>query len=120
MRKLNRGEAAIVFTFWTMVAGTAVMLVWGWQALAATDWAALPAIVWVTLAYVTVAATAMTFFLLQYAALRLPAAKVMAYTYLVPAWVILWELAVHGAAPPALVLPGVALTCLALALLLKD
>ena len=51
--------------------------------------------------------------------LRLPAAKVMAYTYLVPSWVILWELAMHGSLPPALVALGVALTCVALGLLLK-
>lgn len=120
VRKLNRGESALVFTFWTMVAGTAVMLAWGWPALVATNWAALPGIVWITLAYVTVAATATTFWLVQFAALRLPAAKVMAYTYLVPSWVILWELALHASVPPALVLPGVALTCLALLLLLRD
>ncbi|MGL6210802.1 MAG: EamA family transporter, partial [Paracoccaceae bacterium] len=66
------------------------------------------------------AASAATFVLLQYATLRLPAAKVMAYTYLVPAWVILWEIALHSATPPALVLVGVALTAFALWLLLKD
>jgi drug/metabolite transporter (DMT)-like permease len=86
----------------------------------ATDWAALPGIVWVTLAYVAIAASAMTFVLLQYASLRLPAAKVMAYTYLVPAWVILWEIAMHGDTPPALVLAGVGMTALSLWLLLKD
>jgi len=53
-------------------------------------------------------------------ALRLPAAKVMAYTYLVPSWVILWEIVLHGAVPPGLVLVGVALTVLALGLLLKE
>ena len=41
--------------------------------------AALPAIVWVTLAYTSVFATAASFVLTQYAALRLPAAKVMAW-----------------------------------------
>ncbi len=86
----------------------------------ATDWAALPGVVWVTLVYVAVAASALTFVLLQYASLRLPAAKVMAYTYLVPSWVILWEIALHGAVPPVLVLVGVALTALALGLLLKE
>ena len=40
----------------------------------------------------------MTFVLLQFATLRLPSAKVMAYTYLVPSWVILWELALGRAA----------------------
>ena len=73
-----------------------------------------------TLAYVAIAASAMTFVLLQYATLRLPAAKVMAYTYLVPSWVILWEIALHRAVPPVLVLAGMTMTGLALWLLLKD
>jgi drug/metabolite transporter (DMT)-like permease len=120
VRRLNRGEPAVVFTFGMMLAGTVMLTLWAWPALVATDWAALPGIVWVTLVYVAVAASAVTFVLLQYATLRLPAAKVMAYTYLVPAWVTLWEIALHGAAPPSLVLAGVALTALALILLLKE
>ena len=120
VRRLNRGESAIVSTFLTMAGGTAVLALWAAPALRTTDWAALPAIVWITLAYVSVAATALTTWLVQFASLRLPAAKVMAYTYLVPSWVILWELAMHGSWPPALVALGVVLTCAALALLLKD
>jgi drug/metabolite transporter (DMT)-like permease len=120
VRKLNRGEPAVVFTFGMMVAGTLLLALYAWPALLATDWAALPGVVWVTLVYVAVAASAMTFVLLQYATLRLPAAKVMAYTYLVPSWVILWEMALHGAVPPGLVLAGVAMTALALGLLLKQ
>ncbi len=120
VRKLNRGEPAVVFTFGMMVAGTVLLTLWAWPAILATDWAALPAIVWITLVYVAVAASAATFVLLQYATLRLPAAKVMAYTYLVPAWVILWEIALHAATPPALVLVGVAMTAFALWLLLQD
>ena len=46
----------------------------------ATDWAALPAIVWITLAYIVVFATMVSSYLLAFASLRLPAAKVMAYT----------------------------------------
>lgn len=120
VRRLNRGEPAVVFTFGMMVAGTLILTLWSWPAIMATDWAALPGIVWITLIYVAVAASAMTFVLLQYATLRLPAAKVMAYTYLAPSWVILWEIALHGSVPPGLVLAGVALTALALAMLLKD
>ena len=120
VRRLNRGESAVVSTFLTMAGGTVVLTLWAAPALRQTDWAALPGIVWVTLAYVSVAATASTTWLVQFASLRLPAAKVMAYTYLVPSWVILWELALHGSWPPALVGLGVVLTCAALALLLKD
>ena len=120
VRKLNRGEPAVVFTFGMMLAGTLLLALYAWPAVLATDWAALPGVVWVTLVYVTVAASAMTFVLLQYASLRLPAAKVMAYTYLVPSWVILWEILLHGAVPAGLVLAGVAMTMLALGLLLKE
>jgi drug/metabolite transporter (DMT)-like permease len=120
VRKLNRGEPAVVFTFGMMVAGTLLLGVYAWPAVLATPWATLPGIVWLTLIYLAVAASAMSFVLLQYASLRLPAAKVMAYTYLVPSWVILWEIALHGAAPPVLVLVGVAMTMLALFLLLKE
>lgn len=120
VRKLNRGEPAVVFTFGMMVAGTVLLALYAWPAVMATDWAALPGIVWVTLVYVAVAASALTFVLLQYATLRLPAAKVMAYTYLVPSWVALWELVLHGLVQPGLVLVGVAMTVLALGLLLKE
>lgn len=120
VRKLNRGEPAVVFTFGMMLAGTVLLALYAGPAVLATDWLALPGIVWITLVYVAVAASALTFVLLQYATLRLPAAKVMAYTYLVPCWVILWEIALHGAVPPGLVLVGVALTVLALGLLLKE
>ncbi|MEH7829629.1 DMT family transporter [Gemmobacter denitrificans] len=120
VRKLNRGEPAVVFTFGMMVAGFALLCLYGWRDVLATDWPALPAIVWVCLIYVAVAASAMTFVLLQFATLRLPSAKVMAYTYLVPSWVLLWEIALGRPVPPLIVLGGVALTVLALALLLKD
>jgi drug/metabolite transporter (DMT)-like permease len=120
VRKLNRGEAAVTFTFGMMIAGFFLLLLWGGREAVNTDWASMPGIVWVCLIYVSVAASAMTFVLLQYATMRLPSAKVMAYTYLVPSWVILWEIGLGRGAPPTMVLIGVALTVLALSLLLKD
>ena len=120
VRKLNRGEPAVVFTFGMLLAGCAVLTAWGWTDIRATDWANLPGIVWITLIYVALFASAATFVLLQFATLRLPSAKVMAYTYLTPSWVILWELALGNGAPTGLLLVGVVLTVIALLLLLKD
>ena len=120
VRRLNRGEAEVDFVLATLVAGAALLTFWAWPALRATDWAALPALVWVTLAYLSVVATAVTFVLVQIASLRLPSAKVMAYTYLTPAWVVLWEVGLGGAVPPPLVAAGLVLTMMALALLLRD
>ncbi|QYZ71926.1 DMT family transporter [Neotabrizicola shimadae] len=120
VRRLNRGEPAVVFTFLTMSAGAVLLGLAGWQDVRATDWAALPPVVWITLAYIAVAASAASFVLLQYASLRLPSAKVMAYTYLVPAWVIGWEIVLHGALPPARIALGILATLAALGLLLRD
>ncbi|RKF13091.1 DMT family transporter [Roseovarius spongiae] len=118
--RLNRGEPAIVFSFGTLVAAGLIVAAAGAGDIIATDWAALPAIVWITLVYIAVFASAVTFVLVQFASLRLPSAKVMAYTYLTPSWVLLWQAALGHALPPALILAGVALTVIALLLLLKD
>ncbi|MCU9847867.1 DMT family transporter [Defluviimonas sp. WL0024] len=120
VRRLNRGESATVFSFGVLVAGAILLTLYGWGAIRATDWTALPVIVWITLGYTAVFASAATFVLLQFATLRLPASKVMAYTYLIPSWVILWQIALGQAAPPARVAAGVVLTALALVLLVKE
>ncbi len=120
VRWLNRGETAVMFTFGTLLAGAGLLLIYGGSDLVKVDWAGLPVRVWMTLLYTAVFATASTFILLQFAAMRLPSAKVMAYTYLTPSWVIVWEIMLGNGAPGPLVLIGVALTVLALFLLLRD
>jgi drug/metabolite transporter (DMT)-like permease len=120
VRRLNRGESATVFTFGTLVAGFLWLIPWGGPAALQTDWTSLPPIVWICLAYIAIAASALSFVLIQYATLRLPSARVMAYTYLVPSWVILWEMALGHGHPPLTSLIGVALTGVALIVLLKD
>ena len=110
----------MVFTLGTLLAGAALLLIYGWRDVLGTDWVELPSIVWIAIFYVAVAASSATFVLLQFASLRLPSAKVMAYTYLTPSWVILWEIALGNGAPPLAVLAGVLLTIIALYLLLRD
>jgi len=72
------------------------------------------------LIYLGVFASAASFLLIQYSTLHLPSSKVMAYTYLTPSWVTLWELALRNPLPPFVVLLGVMATILALCLLLRD
>ncbi|MDA5557252.1 DMT family transporter [Shimia sp. MMG029] len=119
VRKLNRGEAPIVFTFGTLVAGFLILSVFGARDILPTDWFALDRVVWAAIVYLAVFASAVTFVLVQFASLNLPSAKVMAYTYLVPSWVICWEIALGNGAPTGLVLVGIGLTCIALLMLLE-
>jgi drug/metabolite transporter (DMT)-like permease len=120
VRKLNRGQSPVAFTFGTIVGAMLLLLLYGGGDLATTDYAALRPIVWVTLIYLAVFASAGSFFLVQYSTLHLPSAKVMAYTYLTPSWVILWEGALGKALPTPGVWVGVVATILALTLLLRD
>jgi len=117
--RLNRGESALAATFGMLVGGTLVLALAGGPAVLATDWSTLPLMVWITLAYLTLASGSGTFLLLQYASMRLTSARVMAYTYLTPTWVILWELALGNSAPPLIVLGGIGLSIVALFLLLR-
>lgn len=120
LRRLSRGEPGIAFNASVLTAGAGILFLWAGRDVLATDWAALPAVVWWTILYVALPATGVTFLILRYATLRLPAAKVMAYTYIVPSAVIVWELALGKGVPTALILSGVALTAFALLLLLKN
>ncbi|MCP4319203.1 MAG: DMT family transporter [Hyphomicrobiales bacterium] len=108
VRLFNRGESVLEFTFWTLVAATLCLTVFALPELMETEWTALPAIVWYCLGYLTVFATATSFFLLQFASLRLPAGKVFAYGYLVPSFVIVLE----GASGQGWVSPIVAIGAL--------
>ena len=118
--RLNRGEPILGFTFYTLAATLLCVAVWGIGDIAATDWTALPAIVWLAVAYLAVFTTAGTFFLLQFASMRLPASKVMAYTYLTPSFIILYEgLAGRGWAGPS-VAAGALVTVLGLVLLVAS
>ena len=114
VRRFARGESGLAFTFWTLLAAAVVTGVWAAPAMLATDWSGLPRVVWTVLLYLAVGTSAVTLFLIRYATLRLPAAKVMAYGYLIPSLVAVEEgLLGHGwiAVP---VLPGIVATVAAL------
>lgn len=91
VKRLNRGEPVMLFTFWTLAATMVWIAGYGASEIVATDWTALPAIVWWVIAYLAVFTTAGTFFLVQFASLRLPASKVLSYVYLTPVFIILQE-----------------------------
>ncbi len=106
-------------TFGTVCGAFVVTAIYAAPAVASTSWLALRAEVWGVLLYLVVFATAATFFLMQYASTRLPGPKVMAYTFLVPSWVLFWEIATRDEWPALGVALGVGGTILALLLLLR-
>jgi drug/metabolite transporter (DMT)-like permease len=117
LRRFNRGESSLILSFWTLTGTALCILVYGLPQILATDWLSLPPIVWWVVAYLAVGPTAICFFLIQFASGQLPAAKVVAYGYLVPAFVIVFEgLAGHGWTTVS-VAAGAAITVLGLIVL---
>lgn len=90
-KKWRGAEPLLTQTFWVLFVATLWLVIVSGAELVKTDWLALPAIVWIAVIYLAVFTTALTNFLLQFAALYLPSAKVMAYVYLTPVIVILIE-----------------------------
>ncbi len=104
VRRLNRGEPTVAFTLWTLAATGLSIAAYGFREILATDWLSVSPGAWLVIAYLAIFTTAGTFFLLQFGAMRLKAAKVLAYTYLTPSFIILYEgLLGHGwAAAPVI------------------
>ena len=119
-RLLNRGEPLLVYSFASICGGLLVTTAYGSQQIFTTNWLQLPLVAWVAAFYLGIFATAFTVFLVQYATLRLPSAKVMAYGYLVPVFVILWEGILGHGWVNFIVLPGAAAMVLALVFLITD
>lgn len=117
VRRFIRGEPVLEFTAWTIGASMVIVGLYALPELAATDFLSLPPIVWLAIFYLSVFTTAFTFFLLQFASLRLPAAKMMAYGYLTPSFIIVIEgLIGHGWASPR-IMAGAILIAAALAVM---
>lgn len=97
LRRLNRGDPQSLATFYILVGTALCLTLYGLPQIFTVDWLALPPIVWAVVGYLAIFTGIVTFALMQYASMRLPASKVMSYSYLVPCFVIVYEgLSGHG------------------------
>lgn len=120
VKKLNRGEATIVFALWSAIGAGACLLLYATPALLATDWGRLPPVVWLCILYLGTVATAGSYFLLQFGLLRIPAAKANAYMLLTPSYVIVMEGLAGSGWVSLQVMAGALVTLLGLAILIAS
>ena len=117
--KFNRSAPVIVFTFWTLTATMTWLLIFSAPTILTVDWLSMPSIVWLAIAYLAIFTTAGTFFLLQFAVLRLPSGKAFAYSYLTPAFVISLEAIFAGEIASASVIIGAFVIVVGLVMLMR-
>ncbi len=120
VRRLHGAENLVVLTLMTLAVGVVMLLIISWRELWLVDWAAVPAIVWLGVVHLAVFTTAVSFFLMQYGSLHLPSALVMAYVYLIPAFVVAQNALISQVFPPPGVMLGVLVIAAALFIVQRD
>ena len=117
---LNKGENAASQTLGTLSAGFILLILIFTNDVLETNWLSLSPLIWITIIYLATIATALTFFLIQFAAKRISASKVMAYTYAVPFWVALGEIIINSSFPDTNIIFGGVIIAFALLMLISD
>ena len=117
---LNKGENAASQTLGTLSAGFLLLILIFTNDIVETKWLSLSPLAWITIIYLATIATAFTFFLIQFAAKRISASKVMAYTYAVPFWVALGEIIINSSFPDTNIIFGGFIIAFALLVLISD
>ena len=120
VRKLNYNEPPIIFTFGIIVAALFISFVFSFGEIMNATFKSITKYDCFIILYLAIFASAATFLLIQYAALKLPSVKVMAHTYLTPTWVIVWYIFMGKDGPLASDYIGISFTIIALFLLLKE
>ncbi|MEM9602684.1 MAG: DMT family transporter [Pseudomonadota bacterium] len=117
-RRLAPGVSSYTAALGTVLGALVVTSVYALPEALQTEFSSLSPLVWWVALYLGVFTTAGTFYLIQVAIPRLSPGKVMAYTYLVPSWVLVHGLFL-GVHEQARLYVGVLITLVALILLLS-
>jgi len=109
VKYLHRGEPMAQMTFWTLTTGAIWLLLLSAPRWPDIAWNAVPVSVFAGIAYLAVFTTLATFFVFQWSATIIGPTKVMSYTYLNPALVLIIGLILGKDIPPLATYPGLLL-----------
>ncbi|MGI9482234.1 MAG: DMT family transporter [Hyphomicrobiales bacterium] len=120
VRKLHGNKNLVELTFWTLIACIILLGAFGWRTILSVDWQAVPLSIYLGIAHLALFTTAMSFYLIQYASIYLPSGKVMAYTYLIPAFIVVQKIMLGAPVPSWSVLAGVLVIASAMIILQRS
>lgn len=109
VKYLHRGEPMARMTFWTLTTGAIWLLLLSAPRWSDVVWSAVPMSVFAGIAYLAVFTTLVTFFVFQWSSTIIGPTKVMSYTYLNPALVLIIGLVLGHEFPPLATYPGLLL-----------
>ena len=117
--KVRRQEPAIFMSFASMLAASMVIILIFPKRILETDWLTLPNEVYLSIIYLAVFATIITFTLLTFASSYLHSGNMTAYTFITPFWVTLTEFGFFGTTLEYYFFQGGTLLFISLFLLLR-
>ncbi len=120
VRMLKGDRTLVEVTFWTLLAGLVLLGLYAHDEILAISWSEVPWPVYLGILHLAFFTTAISFYLIQYASVRIPSAKVMAYTYLIPAFVLAQDVVLGQPWPSLSVLGGVVVITAAMVLLQRS
>ncbi len=120
IRLLHRGESMLLLTFWVLVTGSVILLIFSIPLLMQFQPARLQLSTWLWILYLSTATTVVTFYLVQVSVPHLGPVVVTSFSYLYPALVLGLEFVLGFAPPEPAVLPGVLIVVSAMFLIHDD
>ena len=113
IKRFHTGEPTAVTTFWVLLFSAILYLVIAGKDLVASPWAETEVAVYGAVAYLAVVSTVISFFMFQFATPRIGPTRVLAYSYFIPAFVLLVDWAIGRGLPPLMTFPGIAIVLIA-------
>ncbi len=120
LKLFHRGEEMEVFTYWILVTGAGWLALYAGRDMFAADFASVSEKVWLGILYLAVFPTILSFYLTQAAIAYIGPTRVIAWSYIYPALVVLLEFAAGKGIPQGGVLPGIVVIAFAMVLLMGE
>jgi len=113
IKRFHRGEPTAVTTFWVLLFSAILYLAIAGKDLASSPWAETELVVYGAVVYLAVVSMVISFFMFQFATPHIGPTRVLAYSYFIPAFVLLVDWAIGRGLPPLMTFPGVAIVLIA-------
>ncbi len=120
VKLFHRDEPMVVMTFWILATGSIWLLIAAAPQLMTLKILQVAPSVWVGIAYLALFCTVTTFFLTQYSIAYIGPTRVIAYSYLYPALVLVLDIILGHGWPGGKVLPGILIVFLAMVALQRS
>jgi drug/metabolite transporter (DMT)-like permease len=113
IKLFHKDEPMALMTFWILVTGVGWLLLSSGMNLQSVHWSQVEIHIWAGIIYLAVFTTIITFFLTQFATMRIGPTRVMAYSYFYPALVLFIDWIMGRGLPPLKTLPGILIVLIA-------